>query len=534
MRPLAAASLVALAALARADRVPGSPFPVVSAAGLNASTALLLLDPSGLSPDDALTLASLQGVLSRGAPTLYRAAPGSDYDLWRRELSLVWSVAFDTSLGGDVWAAVARFARNVSGYVVANLTDGSVNAAVALAAVNGSLVVTAANAARAAAAGLALVADATGRQLPWVLATLGTGAFSDRVTLIQSPAKTGMSDFAIAARALPWWVADANASSGPAPAVWAALSPPFAALGWGPDEFGTVWAASFAGGGVVASDWATNLDVLSSFDVPAFPPLPPPPPPPAPPAARHTCAFLLSDGDNVQWMLGGFATGAPYWGSPDRGAVPMGWTVSAALADLAPAALHYLHRTATPQDDLVMALSGAAYLYTDVAEAGGHLAGSAALALAYARKAGMSTANVMTGGAALSPDAVDAMLPVGGPLRALFHYQYSDYSGDHGAISFSRAAGLPVIGARFMLWGDGTQGADFKNVGQAALALALASRDPTSAAGYSLVVVHAWSHNVTDARSVVELVDKLAPGGVDFVTPAQLAQRVAANVKRQA
>lgn len=528
---VAAAACAALAACAAAERVPGSPFPVVASAGLNATTALFLVDPSGLSPSDALTLASLQGVLSRTAPTLYRAAPGSDYDLWRRELTLVWGVSFDTSL--TLWGAVAHFARNVSGYVVANLTDGSVNAAVALASVNGSLVVTADNAARAAAAGLALVADATGRDLPWVLATLGTAAFSDRVTLIQDPSKTGMSDWAIAARALPWWVPNANATAGPAPAVWAALTPPFAALGWGPDEFGTVWAASYAGGGVVASDWATNLDVLSSFDLPAFAPPPPPPPPASPPPPRHTCAFLMSDGDNVQWMLGGFATGAPYWGSPDRGAVPMGWTVSTALADLAPAALHYLRRTATPLDDLVVALSGSAYLYTDVAQAGGHLPGSTALSLAYARKAGMRTATVMSaGGAALSPDAVDAMLPVGGPLDALFHYQYSDYAGDHGAISFSRAAGLPVIGARFMLWGDGTQGADFKNVGQAALTLSLASRDPTSVDGYSLVVVHAWSHNVTDARAVMQLVDTLAPGGVDFVTPTELAARVAANVRR--
>ncbi len=494
---------------------------------------MFLLDPSGLSADDVFTLATLQGVLSsRFQPTLYRAAPGSAYDLWRAELASVWGVEFDAArfAGGDVWGAVSAFSQHISGFVVANLTDGSVNAAVAVCAVNGTIGVTAGNAARARALGLAQVADVRGRGLDWVLATFGTQSFSARVTMIQDPAKTGMSDWAIAARALPWFVPDANASAGPAAAIWRALTPPFAALGWGPDERGTVYAASRAGGGVVASDWAQNLDALSAYDVPAFAPPPPPPPPPSPPARRHTAAFLMSDGDNVQWLLGGFATDAKYWGSPDRGSVPMGWTVSAALADLAPAALHYLRRTAAPADALVAGLSGFAYLYPD--EAGWHTPTTAALSLAFADKAALAYANVMTNAATLSPEAADAFLPPGGPLRGLFHYQYADYSGDHGAIAFSKTAGLPIIGARFNLWGDGTGGADFKNVEQAALALALAPRDPTVADGYSLIVVHAWSHNVSDAKGVMDLCAKLAPDGVDFVTPPELAERVAKNVAR--
>ena len=534
-------SLSFLSLFSMGSRVPNSPFPIPSS-GLNASASLFLIDPSNLSPDDSLTLATLQGLLSRDTPTIYRTAPHSPYDLWRAELESLWGIVFDstTFAGGNVWGAVSYFytKKQVNGYVLANLTDGSVNAAVALCAIhNGTIVVTSSNVAQAKQIGLIQIDDVRGRDLTWVLANYQLSSFSNRVTLIQNPEKTGMSDWAIATRALTWYVDDnANATNGPAAEIWGAMSPPFFALGWGPDELNTVWAASRAGGGVIASDWAMDLDILSAYDIPSFasqvndiPLLKESPSPPQ----RHTAAFLMSDGDNVQWLLGGFANDGKYWNSSDRGSVPMGWTISASLADLAPSALNYFYRTSTVNDELIMGLSGASYFYTDIAEASGHLKDTAALSLGYAKKAGFSYANVMTAAStALTPSSADVMLPIDGPLKGLFHYQYSDYSGDHGAITFSPTANLPIIGARFNLWGNGTsgQGNDFKNVYEAALTLSLSSRDPTVSNGYSLIVVHAWSHNVSDALSVMNLCEKLAPGGVDFVTPAQLVQRVAANL----
>ena len=144
------------------------------------------------------------------------------------ELTRTWGVAFDTTSLPDVWAAVARFAPNVTGHVIADLTDGSVNAAVALCSAFGAIAVSARTAPRAAALGLPLISDARGRDLEWVLASLGTSRFSAKVSLIQDPQKTGMSDVAVAFNALPWYVADANASTGAAPRIWGALSPPFA------------------------------------------------------------------------------------------------------------------------------------------------------------------------------------------------------------------------------------------------------------------------------------------------------------------
>ncbi len=80
---------------------------------------------------------------------------------------------------------------------------------------------------------------------------------------------------------------------------------------------------------MVASNWASNMDVFSNFDIPQFTqrgvsaaaPATASAAAPAAAPAVHTACFLMSDGDNVQWILDGFATNPSWFGSPDRGCV---------------------------------------------------------------------------------------------------------------------------------------------------------------------------------------------------------------------
>jgi hypothetical protein len=120
-----------------------------------------------------------------------------------------------------------------------------------------------------------------------------------------------MGDYAIAVGALQWWQDDITFPL--AQLVWDSMRPPFIMTGWGPDEYGTVTRVSQAGGAVVASNWASDLDVFTNFDIPAFFQKAAPPPSP-PPTAVHTACLLMSDGDNVQWLLDGFATEAQWFG----------------------------------------------------------------------------------------------------------------------------------------------------------------------------------------------------------------------------
>lgn len=71
-------------------------------------------------------------------------------------------------------------------------------------------------------------------------------------------------------------------------------------------------------------------------------------------------AFILSDGDNLQYVE---HLMRKLWSNPDRGAVPMGWTLSPAMLDAMPGALNYYHQTATDNDNLISGPSGYGYVY---------------------------------------------------------------------------------------------------------------------------------------------------------------------------
>ncbi|RLE99009.1 MAG: hypothetical protein DRJ63_06540 [Thermoprotei archaeon] len=72
--------------------------------------------------------------------------------------------------------------------------------------------------------------------------------------------------------------------------------------------------------------------------------------------------FYMNDGDNIQWdfMMKDF------WEDPDRGKIPIAWTISPFLKDLAPLIMKYYAETASSQDTFVSGPSGAGYWYPNV------------------------------------------------------------------------------------------------------------------------------------------------------------------------
>jgi hypothetical protein len=244
----------------------------------------------------------------------------------------------------------------------------------------------------------------------------------------------------------------------------------------------------------------------------------------------------MSDGDNVQFLLDGFATDARWWGSPARGSVPLGWTLSAPAADLCPVVPAYLYASAR-SDGFVAGVSGAGYFYPDdvlASPRGGAAALDAltALSAGFMDKLGLRLVNVLGRGNGVPALAAESYLRHDG-IDGLFWYPYSDYSGLRGSITWS-SGGKPVVGGRFNLWGDGANpsGPTFKNVSGLADALLGMPRDPSLPEGYSLVPLHAWSHTVADAAQVMALVEAAAPGAVQALMPAEFVAKIVANVKR--
>ena len=88
----------------------------------------------------------------------------------------------------------------------------------------------------------------------------------------------------------------------------------------------------------------------------------------------------------------------------------------------------------------------------------------------------------------------------------------------------------PVIGGRRSLWGDGSEGTA---LGPHALAASLATlpKDPTDPNSYSLVPVHAWSHNYSSVVAAARLLQ--ARGGFEVVSPEELVRRLVRRTARR-
>jgi hypothetical protein len=128
-------------------------------------------------------------------------------------------------------------------------------------------------------------------------------------------------------------------------------------MGWWPDEAPGVERASTYGITTIASDFATNLTMHSGM--PRTVNTKPIPPKPVLQNKIYV-AFILSDGDNLQYVE---HLMRKLWNNPDRGAVPMGWTLSPAMLDAMPGALNYYWQTSTDNDNLISGPSGYGYTY---------------------------------------------------------------------------------------------------------------------------------------------------------------------------
>jgi hypothetical protein len=128
-------------------------------------------------------------------------------------------------------------------------------------------------------------------------------------------------------------------------------------MGWWIEEGAGIGRASQYGIATIASDWCSNLTVHSGM--PRTVNIKPMPPKPALQNKIYV-AFILSDGDNMQYTE---HLMRKLWNNADRGSVPIGWTLSPAMLDAMPGALNYYWQTATDNDNLIAGPSGYGYTY---------------------------------------------------------------------------------------------------------------------------------------------------------------------------
>ncbi|HWB64468.1 MAG TPA: T9SS type A sorting domain-containing protein, partial [Chitinophagales bacterium] len=347
-----------------------------------------------------------------------------------------------------------------------------------------------------------MLADLRDKGPYWVLNNY-SDSLSKKVVTYQGVDKYAyLSDYSVFANAFHFW--DFIAFTPLVRQAFSRVGVNGVMMGWGPDEHTTVYTASQYGLHVHASDWASNLSTYSNFNVSTHQKdnnddttvIP----------GKHTVCFVMTDGDNIQWLLNDFSTNPGWYGSHRRGACNLGWTVSPALAELAPTALKYLYDSAATspggRDYFICGPSGLGYYYPSNFNS---LDSAAAITQRMMKKAGLSILNVISDGYSDSQ-----MLPyLSQPnIDAVFFYTYDYwYAGLRGFATCIN--GKPVITPRFAFAGG------VYDVQSLADTLNKMPPNPYSSDGYSLIAVNVWSKNIDSVISCVNLLDT----NVRVVTP---------------
>jgi hypothetical protein len=474
---------------------------------------LWVLDPKGLTPPGQALAASVQGLANRDALRVWVRGAG-----FHRILLLGLTNRFVLRETSDPWELLAAQRAHVQGFITGRVGDESLNVATTLAGQRDAVIVDESWRDRALAAGWKELGDARETTAEARSGFVGGAA---RGILVHQPAAKALHlrDFAVQRRAYTCFDIPAEERVRRV----AELGPFTEVFGWGTDEHDFVKQVSQGGGQVIPSDWALNLSALGWLPAaPADPVRLPSRPVPTPVRkGERIVAFVVSDGDNVQWLLGGFPEATGFWASPERGKFPVTWEMPPRLPALAPAAWAWLCRTATSQDAFIAGPSGAGYHFPHFEPDAAGLMGSSAGTVA---AAGLRAVSVLNSGG--GPEEAAPWLAQPG-IVGLLYKDYAPYHRRRGAVTWWH--GKPCAAFRYLLWEekrpDGTLRPDWLPEG-VAQAIAKQSDDPEhSTDAFALIQVHAWSFRGQGGPlgAVRQTLDRL-PAGCRVVTVEEFLQ----------
>ncbi len=441
----------------------------------NRKGEIWVLPHPDMSPAEQALALTLQGLVNRTRPRLWMQAGGMSavvLDELRRE---GWRVRNEP----NVWNALHRFRPSVKGMIVYKAGTPSLNVATSLCGPMSAVAVEESLVERALEAGLKVRADVRGWDDRQAFGRYGK-LFTKGAVVEQALDKPGhLRDFAVAhntfvfATAVPAFRTEVARTLGPEATVYGWFPP-------GGDERDWIRDLSRANATGVAADWSLNLSALEKL--PAGRLSRPRRRFPAAEEDVRYVAFVMSDGDNIQWMAGGFVHDKGFWASPLRGTFPMTWEVAPVLASVAPRALRHLYRTATPNDAFITGPGLPGYTYPHFQPDRAALARRSAPVL---RASDLSVVSVLNDNAG-SPAQTLSLLELPG-VDGIVYKDYAPYHRRKGEILWHK--GKPCVAYKFLLW-EGVQSIEEMAKGVAEMP-ASSRTDPGS---YALVNVHAWSY----------------------------------------
>lgn len=485
---------------------------------------------------ELVTLQTLGGVFARAiSPVIYRVGdPNSPYSTWLSDIEFETDVVVDYDFMQDAQGLINYLLLSssvVEGLAVySNVNDISLSNAIRYCAgSNGTIAVSTSEAMRYSSIyGIPILYNGSSDSLPSNLIIS-----NNAITFQQPSAQLYLIEYSVFTRApfMAWDNPDRDASLAHLQQMSSGCS---MAFGWVGDEGEYVSYLAKYGVFVHASDWAKNMAPLGNIPMKSNQLLSNVLRPVSPEKNVHTVTFVMTDGDNLQWLLGSFI-GESWFGAPElvSSPTPMTFTLSPALRDIAPVVLSHLQNSASQMysNSFVAAPSGLGYTYPELLSDAEKVIFANETA-AYMESTYMRILNILAGG----DDVSDRMLLRSSTpfleysnIDCVFYYTYgSGYAGGGGKTIFTDD-GKPIITARFSLWGDNNDPSASPMLSNDGMIAALQQqvRDSSVVEGYSVVPVHAWTHNVSDVKYIMDNIGE----GVEIVDAESFFQRFKNSVK---
>lgn len=404
----------------------------------------------------------------------------ADYNRWR--VKILERTGIEDRGRQRIWDVAKRYAEQgiVKGYILYSWdssegaittrrkeSDESCNVATSLAGLLGGIIVSEGQEAQAKALGLKCLADVRDKTEQWVFDTY-RDRLSRKYVLLQDPIAPNNRAIAIAHRCLTVYGLEE-----PSESIFKWMEAPGFVFGWNDahSEGKSVTQFSKYGHIIGASNWALNMPALSlmksrggtadrgfkpfrAFD------------PSTIDFNDHSPAvsFYMSDGDNVQWMFGGFASHPYHWGANLNGRFPLGWGLP--YADLLQIGVDvYDHLQATqPEQTSIVLMPG--YCFPD--ELGSALSSEKRTAV-FKQHCARIESHLKTAGTGLisflcndydSEEAMEAYALFAKEIPSLTGMMVIDYApyeeGDGKVFWFPNADGvdIPVVTAKYALWAN--------------------------------------------------------------------------------
>lgn len=434
------------------------------------------------------------------------------YQQWRSHL--LQRTGIEDRGNASVWELVSRYHKQgiVAGYILYSdqttkaQANASANVATSLAGVLRGVVISERQEATAKQLGLTMLLDARDKSEAWCFEN-----YQDRLSrkqlLLQRYRIPNNRAIAIAHQSLI-----IRGDGELAERVYEWLEAPALVHGWNgaQDEGSSVRQISRWGHVLCPSDWATNLPALSvgseGLAIPRFEDSQSRPSNgPTAQNPEQQLAFVLTDGDNLQWVLGDFAWNESFWAASELEETPFGFGLPIAdLLDVAPDAYLYFQKTKPKSTSILVAPS---YVYMDHLGVKLPKSKRSELLRWYAQyvesvlqRAGLSSIILICDDLEHSrtQEAWQVLASEAPSLSTVFVLQYHPYEAGNGRVwNFDRPGHtrLRVISAAYSLWSNanrpraGTPGELAQLIEQSVQQLPQQSGLPRS----FWVAVHAWS-----------------------------------------